>query len=559
VRDMNRALGRIRGRRNDIENHVIDEFIAGRIDRREFFRRGAVLGMSVPLLSAIVTACGGSSGSSSSTPAASGGGGGKAGGTLRLSVLKPTTEVDPVLSADLGSLAMIAMTGEFLCVDENQQLTPWLATSWSPNSDASVWTFKIRQGVKFNDGTPMTADDVAASINRLSDPANKSNALSAFTGVLSKNSAKATDAQTVEFTLDAPNGSFPYYLSSDNYNAIILPASYDGKFDKSWPGTGPWKNTAYQAGQSATFARNDTYWGKKALPDTLQVTLSPDEASQVLALQGKQVDIVQQVTVSGAQAILNDPSYQIISVRASTHRQLSMRCDKPPFTDKRVRQAIALTLDRNNIVQGLFQGKSDLGNDSPFAPVFPQTDTSVPQRNVNLDQAKSLLSQAGQSGGFSTELVAIQSQEVPQYAQIVVEAAKQIGVNIKLSVEDGTTYYGDAVYGKSPWLDSIMSLVDYGHRGVPNVFLSAPLMSDGTWNAAHFKNPQYDGLVKQYIAAVDLQSQRSYAKQIQTLLLDETPIIFAYFYNYLSATRAGLSGLRATAMGQTWTDQVSVA
>ncbi|HEX2589215.1 MAG TPA: ABC transporter substrate-binding protein, partial [Gaiellales bacterium] len=209
--------------------------------------------------------------------------------------------------------------------------------------------------------------------------------------------------------------------------------------------------------------------------------------------------------------------------------------------------------------QGLFQGKSDLGNDSPFAPVFPQTDTSVPQRNINIDQAKSLLQQAGVPNGFSTELVAIQSQEVPQYAQIVVEAAKQIGVNIKLSVEDGTTYYGDAVYGKSPWLDSIMSLVDYGHRGVPNVFLSAPLMSDGTWNAAHFKNPQYDGLVKQYIAAVDLQSQRSYAKQIQTLLLDETPIIFAYFYNYLSATRAGLSGLRATAMGQTWTDQVSVA
>ena len=559
MRDMNRALGRIRSRRNDIENHVIDEFMAGRIDRREFFRRGAVVGMSVPLLSAIVTACGGSSGSSSSGAVSSSGGGGKAGGTLRLSVLKPTTEVDPVLSADVGSLAMIAMTGEFLCVDENQQLTPWLATSWSPNSDASVWTFKIRQGVTFNDGTPMTANDVAASINRLSDPANKSNALSAFTGVLSKNSAKATDAQTVEFTLDAPNGSFPYYLSSDNYNAIILPASYTGGFDKTWPGTGPWKNTAYSAGQSATFVRNDQYWGKKALPDTLQVTLSPDEASQVLALQGNQVDVVQQVTVSGAQAILNDPNYHIISVRASTHRELSMRCDKPPFNDKRVRQAVALTLDRNQIVQGLFQGKSDLGNDSPFAPVFPQTDTSVPQRNINLDQAKSLLSQAGQSGGFSTELVAIQTQEVPQYAQIVVEAASKIGVNIKLSVEDGTTYYGDAVYGKSPWLDSIMSLVDYGHRGVPNVFLSAPLMSDGTWNAAHFKNPQYDGLVKQYIAAVDLQSQRSYAKQIQTLLLDETPIIYAYFYNYLSATRAGLSGLRATAMGQTWTDQMSVA
>jgi peptide/nickel transport system substrate-binding protein len=236
-----------------------------------------------------------------------------------------------------------------------------------------------------------------------------------------------------------------------------------------------------------------------------------------------------------------------------------MRCDMNQFKDKRVRQAVALTLDRNQIVQGLFQGKSDLGNDSPFAPVFAQTDTSVPQRNVDLDKAKSLLSDAGLSGGFSTELVAIQSQEVPQYAQIVVESAKQIGVNIKLNVEDGTTYYGDAVYGKSPWLDSVMSLVDYGHRGVPNVFLSAPLKSDGTWNAAHFKNPQYDKLVDQYIAAVDLQSQRSYAKQIQELLLDETPIIYAYFYNYLSATRSGLSGLRASAMGQTWTDQMSVA
>ena len=559
MRDMNRALGRMRSRRNEIENHVIDEFIAGRIDRREFFRRGAVVGMSVPLLSAIVTACGGSSGSSSSGAVASSGGGGKPGGTIRVSILTPTEAVDPITVKDLGGIAMLSYTGEFLCVDENQQLTPWLATSWSPNSDASVWTFKIRQGVKFNDGTPLTADDVAASINRLADPKNASNALSAFQGVLGKNGAKATDASTVVFTLEAPNGSFPYFLSSDNYNAIILPASYNGKFDKTWPGTGPWKNTAYTANQSATFVRNDAYWGKKALPDTLQVSMATDEQAQVLALQGKQVDVVQQVSVSGAQAILNDPSYTIIAIRSSNHRELSMRTDKAPFTDKRVRQAIALTLDRTKIVQGLFQGKSDLGNDSPFAPVFPQTDTSVPQRNVNIDQAKQLMSDAGQSSGFSVPLVANKQQEIPQYAQIVAEAAKQIGVTINIQVENSATYYGAAVPGKSPWLDSTMSLVDYGHRGVPNVFLSAPLLSNGTWNAAHFKNPQYDALVGKYIAALDLQSQRTYAKQIETLLLDETPIIYAYFYNYLSATRAGISGLRVTAMGQTWPDQMSVA
>ena len=131
MRDMNRALGRMRSRRNEIENHVIDEFIAGRIDRREFFRRGAVVGMSIPLLSAIVTACGGSSGSSSSGAVASSGGGGKPGGTVRVSILTPTEAPDPITVKDLGGIAMLSYTGEFLCVDENQQLNPWLATSWS--------------------------------------------------------------------------------------------------------------------------------------------------------------------------------------------------------------------------------------------------------------------------------------------------------------------------------------------------------------------------------------------------------------------------------------------
>jgi peptide/nickel transport system substrate-binding protein len=94
-----------------------------------------------------------------------------------------------------------------------------------------------------------------------------------------------------------------------------------------------------------------------------------------------------------------------------------------------------------------------------------------------------------------------------------------------------------------------MSLVDYGHRSVPNVFLTAPLQSKGTWNAAHFKNPTYDSLSKQYIATSDLQSQKTIAGKIENLLLDQTPIIFPYFYNYLSATAANVSGVEPTAIG----------
>jgi peptide/nickel transport system substrate-binding protein len=232
-----------------------------------------------------------------------------------------------------------------------------------------------------------------------------------------------------------------------------------------------------------------------------------------------------------------------------------MRCDQAPFTDPRVRQAIALTLNRPGIVQALFKGYADLGNDSPFAPVFPSTNTSVPQRTANLAKAKALLSAAGHPSGFSTKLVTEQLLEIPSYAQIVAQAAKSIGVTIKLTIESSSAYYGKATFGNSDWLDATMSLVDYGHRSVPNVFLGAPLETinaktgTGSWNAAHFNNTQYDSLVSQYAAAVDLSTQRTIAGQIETLLLDQTPIIFGYFYNYLTATAKNVSGAYPTAIG----------
>jgi peptide/nickel transport system substrate-binding protein len=128
-------------------------------------------------------------------------------------------------------------------------------------------------------------------------------------------------------------------------------------------------------------------------------------------------------------------------------------------------------------------------------------------------------------------------------------------VKINLKVESSSAYYGKATFGNSDWLDATMSLVDYGHRSVPNVFLTAPLETinaktgTGPWNAAHFANSQYDKLVAQYVAASDLSTQRSIAGQIETLLLAQTPIIYAYFYNYLTATAQGVTGAYPTAIG----------
>lgn len=543
-----RLLDLLRRGRTPHENHLIDGLVDGRVSRREFLRYGSVLGLSLPLLGA-AAGLGLMPG-----PARAQG----AGGVLRVAVDTPTGAIDPVKTPDVGGLVMLQQSGEFLCMDgQDLVLRPMLAESWKPNDKGDVWTFKLRKGVKFHNGKEMTADDVAASLNRLADPANGSNALSVFKGVLSKDAVRKVDDLTVEFHLDAPNANFPYLVSSDNYNAIILPADYAGDFEKNFVGTGPFKLEKYTPKVGASFVRNDDYWGDKALLDSVEFTFFADIQPQILALQGNQVDLINQLPVLAGAGLLNDPNVEIISIHSASHYQIHMRTDMDPFKDPRVRRAVALSLDRDKLVKGLLRGRAQPGNDSPFAPVYPSTDTSVEQRKQNIAEAKQLLEAAGIKSGTKVPLATQRFQEVPQYAQLVQNAAKEIGIEIELNVMDSGAYYGDAVFGKSTWLDSVMGITDYGHRGVPNVYLSAPLRSDGSWNAAHFKNKEYDTLAAGYVAALDLEAQKAAAGKIQKLLLEETPIIFGYFYDHLSAVRKGVAGVEPTAMSQTFLARAS--
>jgi peptide/nickel transport system substrate-binding protein len=552
-----RRLGRLREDQGEIANHIIDEFAAGRLSRRDFIRRATVVGITAPSLGAILAACGSSSSSpSSSATSASAAASGAPGATIRAGIVTPTATINPVTVADQGGLDMLAQTGEYLCLStQTLTLTPVLATSWTPNSAADVWTFKIRQGVKFHNGASLTADDVVYTYKLQTNPTSTSNALSAFGGVLKPDGVVKVDDYTVAFHLEAPNGNFPYLTSSDNYNMIIIPNNYSPtQWQSTFVGTGPFKLGSYTAKVGASFTRNESYWGTKALPSATQFTFYDEPSASILALTGGSIDVLGQFAVSDGEALLSG-SYNVIKLKSSAHRELSMRNDQAPFTDPRVRQAIALTLNRPDIVTALWKGYADIGNDSPFAPVFPSTNTSIAQRVQNVAMAKSLLSAAGHPSGFTTKLITENFLEIPEYAQIIAQSAAAIGVKIDLTVESSTQYYGKATFGNSDWLDATMSLVDYGHRSVPNVFLTSPLQTynaaagTGTWNAAHFANSQYDSLVKQYIATTDLSTQRSLAGQIEQLLLNETPIIYGYFYNYLSATAMGVTGAYPTAIG----------
>ena len=541
-----------RSTHGEVHNQLIDSLLAGRLNRREFMRHGSCLGLSLTTLGTIAGSVGLIAGPRSARAAGTG-------GTIRVAQNAPASAIDPVKIADGPGLAILSYVGDFLCFDRNDlTLEPMLAESWSPNKDGTVWTFKLRQGVKFHNGKPLTADDVVASIDRLADPANGSNALSAFTGYLSKGGTRKVDDYTVEFHLDAANGNFPYYVSTDNYNAVILPADYKGDFEQNMIATGPFKLEKYTPKVGASFVRNDDYWGGKPLPDRVEIGFYSDYQPQILALQSGQIDIIEQIPVLQGVGLLNDPNVDIISTPSTAHQQVHMRTDLDPFKDKRVRRAIALCLDRPKLVQGLMKGRAKIGNDSPFASAFPSSDPDIKQREKNIAEAKQLLEAAGMKNGFKTTLTTEKYLEIPDYAVLIQNAVKEIGGDITVNVLDQGAYYGDAVYGKSPWLDSDMGITDYGHRGVPNVFLAAPLKSDGTWNSAHFKNKEYDALVTGYVASLDLESQRAAAGKIQTLLLDETPILFTYFYDFLTATKKGATGVEPTAMSHLFVNKATL-
>jgi peptide/nickel transport system substrate-binding protein len=505
------------------------------------------LGVGLPLRGSLAALAG-----CGREPAHSGGaaGPGRPGGTVTAGVAMPVGAIDPVTAHDSGSYQLFFQTAEFLCVTQpDLTLKPVLAESWTHNADGTVWTFKLRRGVKFHNGHEMNADDVVATFDRLSDPKGSSNALSVFKGLLSKGGARKVDDYTVAFHLDAPNGNFPYAVSIDNYNAVILPAGYAGNYEAEFMGTGPFRLESYQPQVGASFVRNTEYWGEKALPDRIAFKFYGEPQPRLLALQAGEVDLLDAVPIVLAPTLQENPDIDILRVLSASQRQLHMKCDKGPFADKRVRQALALCLDRKKLVDGLCRGMATIGNDSPFASFYPSTDPSVPQRAQDLPKAKQLMQAAGQAQGFEVVLTTEQYSDLPQYAQLVQDFAKAIGVRIALKVESQAQYYGKSVPGQSDWLDSAMGITDFAHRGTPDVVLGNPFRSDGAWNAARFKDPRYDALVNRYLRSLDLQAQQAAAGDIQRLLLDETPVIISYFPNLLVPVRKGVHGVPPIAAG----------
>jgi len=538
--------------------HLVEEVLDGRMSRRQLLVRASVFGLSVSAAGSLLAACGGS-GTSSSSASPSASAAPKAGGTVKVTALTPLSALDPVTMYQTGDISTVEQICEYLAWVENDlTLRPVLAESWSPDPSGKVWTFKLRKGVAFNDGSPFGAEDVVATFDRLVNPKSGSGALSALKGILSPGGTQKIDDYTVAFNLDTAFADFPYLVSSGDYNAVILPRSFVGDFIKNPVGTGPFMLVGYHEKQSATLKKNPSYW-QKGLPylDGVDFVYIDDAQSQAVQLQAGAVDIQAQTAFQGSQALFADPKLNVITTHSTAIREVAMRVDKAPYSDKNVRQAVAYCLDRQAIMQALYNGKGTQGNDQIFSPLYP-TAPAFSDRAQDYAKAKQLLSDAGFSGGVKLTITTAGSYlDLAQYAQLIKAQCEPAGINIGIDLVSAAQFYGGDA-NKTPWLMADMTIVEWSPRPVPAQYIQAMLTASSVWNSSHWASAEFDSLFKQYSATVDEAKRSQIATQMGTIQQDETPILLAFWMDSLRATTArvhNVQGLEAYLdLTKTWVD-----
>ncbi len=567
-----KELDPLRRQANAPQLDLVESFAQGKINRRHFIQRGTVLGLSLASISAIIAACGGSSSSGGGAAATDTGVGEgevattaavKQGGGIKLTMSLPGSEgVNPITMIDLVTYNVCAQVFEYLVRSASDlSIQPQLATEWSGSDDGTEWTFKLREGVKWQDGSAFTSADVVSTMDKLVEAGN-----SALTGTLSKGGTTATDDLTVVFKLDKPNGHFPYLVSSDNTQSLITPVAWTVK-DNLKPGvggTGPWKLDSLDVKTGAKYSRNDGWWGGATPLDTVEFIFIEDTAAQVAAVASGEADGCTTITADQGAVLLNDPNMNIVELKSAAHRQLWMRCDKGAVMDPKVRQAIAWTMDRQKMIDKALGGHGTVANDQVIFSLYPYFDeAAAEQRTQDIDKAKALLAEAGASD-LTIELPYIKAIDMTSMAVLAADGMKQAGINVKLVGSDYGTFYGKywcpAEPAKPPCSGaSDAGIVDYGHRGTPDVYLNAALATDGVWNSSQYADAAFDDAFAKWSAAVSVDDQKATAAAVQANLWENVPVGIPYTINTLGAFNNKYQGIVTTAMGFAFLEGASQA
>jgi peptide/nickel transport system substrate-binding protein len=534
----------------------------GRISRREFLRLTTLLGASASAAYALA-ACGGApvqpgtvaptaapaapaptaapaaaptaapaAAAPTAAPAAAAGGI-KRGGILRVGEQVPAID-HPARFSWVFDSNEFRQVYEYLTETAADNITrPYLLERWEVNDTLDVWTLHLRKGIKWSNGDEFTSEDVLFNFKQWLLPETKSSILGLWEGFLKIENVKAVDNYTVQLMLDGPKLDVPETLF--HYPAQIMHRSFNGDLTTlKNPGTGPMKLDEYKVGERVKVSKRDGYWQNGAdgqpLPylDGIEyIDLGNDQTAYVAALQAGQIDTIFNPTVDTFLALRNDDRFVVEPLTTSQVRVLRMRVDLDPWKDNKVRQALKLVQNRQNIFDKAYFGQGDLGGDFHVAPVQPDY-APLDAPKYDPEAAKKLLEEAGVTTPLDVAIsVGTGWTDVVAYIETLKEDAKAGGFNITLDTMPNASYW-------DKWTETPVGVTPWTHRPLAVMLLPLAYIADSKgepvpWNESRWVDEEFSTLLKKAQGTLDIEARKAILKDVERIQQERGSIAIAWW------------------------------
>jgi peptide/nickel transport system substrate-binding protein len=478
---------------------------------------------------------------------------------LRIGLAADVTSMDPhFVNIQPNSLVAWHVFDALTHVDENARLVPGLAESWKA-VDATTWEFKLRRGVKFHDGSELTAEDVVYSLDRPATIVNSPGSFVPFTRpIVSK---QVLDRYTVRLKTAAPYAMVPYDLNSVfivSKRAAAGVRTEEFNQGKGVIGTGPYRFVAFKRGDRVELARNDQYWDKRPAWENVTLRIMPSDPARTAALLAGDVDAIEQVPTADLPKLRGNAKFQVVQtvswrtiflhldqfrdrVPGVTDRA-GRPLDRNPFKDVRVRKAVSMAINRQGIVERVMEGAAAPASNLVAPSVFGYEPALKPEP-FNAEGAKKLLAEAGYPQGFSIVLHAPNNRYVndDQIAQAIAQMLARVGIATHVEALPANIYFvkarnqefGVAMLGWGSFsgdlaLRSVIATFD-AEKGF------------GTFNWGRYSNPRLDSLVARALATLDPAKREAIAREAMTVAAQDYAFIPIHHQTASWALRKGLA------------------